>query len=439
MLSDYIGAERLIVDAVEGENILTQVAETQRRPFTFVYLSTGILDSVFDSQVLPVLREMSLRKWHVIHISSEPFLVRRTESWVEKKSILAKESFISIYQRKLPELNRLCLKYDAHRISGMLKTCLGAPVIIHARGHVNAWKACHFKNLWKVSADLRGAIWDEKPRTEPGWFKVLRMTSSRDFFLEIEKEVVRSAHRLLCVSEAFKKHLWSLKPLSEPELIPTFVDDSAFAFSARARKIIRSALNIRDEQPVFVFTAGGAEWQMAEDLLQWCGRISDIWPESFFLILSLVPEKIRAIANKWLHPECFLIKNVSYSEVGQYLSAADIGLLFRDNSWTNRVAAPTKFSEYACSGLPVCLTKGIGDTERYIRKSGAGLTIDSMHELPRLDDLKKLLKIPRRELSLRGLRAYGQARWLKVLAQQYEHMADTYYGQPQPEIIRGFQ
>ena len=388
---------------------------------TFVYLSTGILDSVFDSQVLPVLRYMS-RKGRVVHISSEPFLSRRSETWKEKAALVSKEPFETVYLRKLPELNTLTLKSESHRVCRLLNKHTDAPMVVHARGHINAWKACRDYRHWAVFADLRGAIGDEKAITESTAFQILRGRSAKDFYLELEREVVRKANKISCVSRAFRAHLQSQNPPSEIVVIPTFVDDERFRFDPRVRKEIRHALGLGN-RPVFVFTAGGGEWQMTSNLIAWCAGVSDLWPESYFLTLSLVPEKIHALATKWLRPECFLVKRVPYTEVGRYLSAADIGLLFRERSWTNRVAAPTKFSEYACSGLPVCITKGIGDTEEYVRTTGTGIIIDSLRETPDIKRLQELLGVNREDLSQKGLKEYGRARWLRVLQTEYALLA----------------
>jgi len=385
---------------------------------TFVYLSTGILDSVFDSQVLPVLRNMSRKDCRVIHISSEPFLSKRSRTWEEKAALIGKEPFETIYLRKLPELNRLILRSEANRVRRLLSRYAEGPVVVHARGHVNAWKACAHNRRWAVLADLRGAVWDEKTRTEPAPFQILRGRSTKDFFLEIEQDVVRKADKTTCVSRAFRDHLKAHAMSSNIAVIPTFVDDVRFKFNPVARREIRHALGI-ENRPTFVFSAGSAKWQMTSDLIKWCARISDLWPESYFLVLSLVPDKAHALATKWLRPGCFLVKRVPYTEVGKYLSAADIGLLFRDRSWTNRVAAPTKFSEYACSGLPVCITGGIGDTEEYVRTTGSGVIIDSVKEVPDTSGLRRLLDIDREDSSRKGLKEYGRSHWLKVLEKEY--------------------
>ena len=143
----------------------------------------------------------------------------------------------------------------------------------------------------------------------------------------------------------------------------------------------------------------------------------------YFFMLSLIPDKAHALATEWLRPGCFLVKRVPYTEVGRYLSAADIGLLFRDQSWTNRVAAPTKFSEHAYSGLPICITGGIGDTEEYVRTIGSGVIIDSAKKVPDTSSLHQLLNIDREDSSQTGLKEYGRSRWLNVLEREYTLLA----------------
>lgn len=394
----------------------------QNHSMTFVYLSTGILDSVFDSQVLPVLRNMSRKDCRVVHISSEPFLSKRSDAWEEKAAFIGKEPFETIYLRKLPELNRLILKFEANRVRRLLSRYTEGPVVVHARGHVNAWKVCAHNHGWAVLADLRGAVWDEKARTEPAPFQILRGRSTRDFFLEIEQDVVRKADKTTCVSKIFRRHLQSHNPSSNIAVIPTFVDDVRFRFNPEARREIRHTLGV-ENRPIFVFSAGSANWQMTSDLIKWCAGISDLWPESYFFMLSLIPDKAHALATKWLRPGCFLVKRVAYTKVGRYLSAADIGILFRDQSWTNLVAAPTKFSEYACSGLPVCITGGIGNTEEYVRTTGSGVIIDSVKEIPNTNSLRELLNIDRKNSSRKGLKEYGRTRWLNVLEREYALLA----------------
>jgi glycosyltransferase involved in cell wall biosynthesis len=56
---------------------------------------------------------------------------------------------------------------------------------------------------------------------------------------------------------------------------------------------------------------------------------------------------------------------------------ADFGMLFRKDEIVNRVASPTKFSEYALCGLPVLISDNIGDFSNFIKETGFGYVISN--------------------------------------------------------------
>jgi glycosyltransferase involved in cell wall biosynthesis len=60
--------------------------------------------------------------------------------------------------------------------------------------------------------------------------------------------------------------------------------------------------------------------------------------------------------------------------------AADVGLLIRGDDLVNRVAAPTKFAEYLACGLPVVVSRGVGDTESVVRTYGVGYVIEGLSD-----------------------------------------------------------
>ena len=49
--------------------------------------------------------------------------------------------------------------------------------------------------------------------------------------------------------------------------------------------------------------------------------------------------------------------------------------MYRDQSTTNRVAAPTKFAEYLSAGLKVLISKDLGDYSSFVLKHNCGTII----------------------------------------------------------------
>ena len=73
------------------------------------------------------------------------------------------------------------------------------------------------------------------------------------------------------------------------------------------------------------------------------------------------------IAKKYLE-QCkinFILKSVEFRNVNKYLNCADIGLIIRDNSNLNKVAFPTKYSEYCLAGLYVCFSDSLLQLNEY--------------------------------------------------------------------------
>ena len=88
-------------------------------------------------------------------------------------------------------------------------------------------------------------------------------------------------------------------------------------------------------------------------LIQYCLKAS---PESYFLVLSLMPDEAHVLAAKWLRPGCFLVIKVPYEE--------------------------------------------------YVRTTGPGVIIDSVKEIPNTSSLPDLLNIDREDSSREGLKEY---------------------------------
>lgn len=68
----------------------------------------------------------------------------------------------------------------------------------------------------------------------------------------------------------------------------------------------------------------------------------------------------------------FLVTHVPHEEIFQFIPVGDLGLIIRDNSLINRVAFPTKFSEYLASGVPILCSSSIKDVAQDVKKYGLG-------------------------------------------------------------------
>jgi glycosyltransferase involved in cell wall biosynthesis len=71
-----------------------------------------------------------------------------------------------------------------------------------------------------------------------------------------------------------------------------------------------------------------------------------------------------------------VIRCIAHGEIPPYLALADLGLLLRYPSPVNRVASPVKFAEYLACGVPVLVSRGVGDCAEVVRKERVGYVLD---------------------------------------------------------------
>lgn len=117
----------------------------------------------------------------------------------------------------------------------------------------------------------------------------------------------------------------------------------------------RAQLGYEKDDVVFVYAGSTAGWQSFNLLNELLNRLLE--SESRYKVLFLSREDENNIKLKQRFPRQVIVKWVLHKKVPQYLKACDYGLLYREQSITNKVAAPTKFAEYLICGLPVIIQR----------------------------------------------------------------------------------
>jgi hypothetical protein len=86
------------------------------------------------------------------------------------------------------------------------------------------------------------------------------------------------------------------------------------------------------------------------------------------LVLTTAIDKVDTLVK---NEKNIIVRKVSFDEVNSYLNAADMGIILREDVDLNRSASPTKFAEYALSGLSICYSEFVGDLNRYTEDAKA--------------------------------------------------------------------
>ena len=255
---------------------------------------------------------------------------------------------------------------------GMLKT-LNSSETIMARGPFAAAMALSLKQKGKIKRvvfDARGAY-----KAELNEYNVVDDEILKNQITNIEQDVLRRCDAILAVSHALVDY-WKTeyKFISDKHVvIPcTLSNDFIFDFPKPNELLLhKREAGFNEKDIVVVYSGSAAGWQsfsLVEKLLTQImdsnSRIKLLWLTSDFNRNSDFVRKFKdRIVTNWLKP----------ADVRKYLLAADYGILYREESVTNRVASPVKFAEYLSCGLNILISNKLGDFTEFVKEHNCGL------------------------------------------------------------------
>ena len=142
-------------------------------------------------------------------------------------------------------------------------------------------------------------------------------------------------------------------------------------FDEETRRAVRQELGIDPGAPLIAYAGSVGPQYRFEVMRDFARAVAQSRPDARLLILSGSPELGAAfLGAAELHP---IVMNASPGNVGRYLSAADLGLAFRADSFSMQGLAPLKLGEYLLCGVPILGNAAVGDTAAAI---SAGVFFD---------------------------------------------------------------
>lgn len=100
-------------------------------------------------------------------------------------------------------------------------------------------------------------------------------------------------------------------------------------------------------------------------------------PKFRLMVLSPMAQHAeRQLQSRGIARSIYHTTSVNHEAVPSYLSAADVGLCFVHQAPSRLYCSPIKVGEYLACGLPVLITKGIGEDSDWIAKHGTGAVTD---------------------------------------------------------------
>lgn len=243
--------------------------------------------------------------------------------------------------------------------------------IVHIRGDLYGFLAMKYFRArginQKILIDIRGLVLDEIDAYLEN--RVLR-NIKKNLFKKVYKKI-RDGVNISVVSKAFKEYLIMNQGFNPKYLtVNSNITSTIFDFDNESRKRIRQELSIPEDSLVAICSSGGGE----------------TWQKDFKVIKTLLDLNIVVInlSSKSVNIEGVINKSVPFHSVPKYLSAADLGILWRDQTSFNWVASPSKFSEFVSSGLFVIHNETIDLVVDYLQEYNAGVNVKEASDISKI-------------------------------------------------------
>ncbi len=132
----------------------------------------------------------------------------------------------------------------------------------------------------------------------------------------------------------------------------------------------RAELGLGAEVPLLAYAGSVGAQYCFPMMLELAAKVRLVRSDVRLLMLTGSPETARKeIASFGDRAEMWcVVRKVSPDEMPRFLGAADVGIAFRQQTFSMQAVAPIKIGEYALCGLPIVGTPGIGDTDWLIKR-----------------------------------------------------------------------
>ncbi|WP_276691380.1 hypothetical protein [Acidaminococcus massiliensis] len=325
-----------------------------------VYREDNVM--VYESQVLEYLRAYESKN---IFDSIELLLFRHEKNLTKGKE---SENRIKQYIKKghtfwsFPVLSMIQLKFDVLRLKNYLQNHYDRAdnIAVICRGDLAAYIGTRAFSGYpnsRILYDNRGLAFEESLMSYPNSIihKVNRNIKRKA--LLAAKDFCDSYNFVTTnMREYFIKH-YQFDENIPYTIIPTLYQ-SVVCDEIKLQQI-RQQENYHEDDTVIGYIGSTAAWQSMNTLVSTIAKIGQKMPKAKFLILTNggIPEMQKLTNNI---KKRIVIKNIPHNKMNYYLQIIDIGIIVRDNTIINHVAAPTKIAEYLTNGIKILYSGDIG-------------------------------------------------------------------------------
>ena len=375
-----------------------------------LYISyDGMTDPLGQSQVLPYLKGLSNRghritilscekqrglrdlraetaaalsahgiEWHFIPYSKRPPVVSTgydLSRMYRRAARLVREDAFDIVH---------CRTVLSTLIGHRLKTRFGIKLVFDMRGF---WADERVEgDLWNLSNPVYGLLYK--------FFK----GKERRYFREAD-HVIALTERAKAVIEDVNEHSATRPPV---KVIPCCVDLDHFSGATVDENHVRARaakLGLDENDFVVIYLGSLGTRYMLREMLEFFAEVAGARENARFLFVTRDEhERITALAEEvGIDPGRILITSSTYDEVPSLIRLADVAVFFIKTGFSAKAVSPTKQAELLGMGVPLVCNAGIGDCDRLIAETGAGLVLEELARKGYVEvagQLDRLVEIP---------------------------------------------
>lgn len=197
------------------------------------------------------------------------------------------------------------------------------------------------------------------------------------FWKWAESQLLCGSDVTICISEIYKEHFRKNTQNFQYKIIPNNVNISQFYFDNNFRKEYRLAMGLNNKV-IFCYLGNMLPygWNRPGIYAKVILSYRDLQKDHIFLFL--VPKRANPLIKQVftdyaIDDNEYVLENPPYSEVSQYLSIADYGLLYLDK---RSIRLGTKIAEYATVGIASIVNSNVESAVSFVSQNGCGHVID---------------------------------------------------------------
>lgn len=198
--------------------------------------------------------------------------------------------------------------------------------------------------------------------------KLSRKSQYYKFFRNAEKVILLSADAVITRSQKAIDIQTARLPHVEKNkffVVKNGRNANFFSISAENRKKKRKSLEIEEGQTLFLYAGSLGPQYCLKQMLEIFTIYNQVSNSKMLILTGDVKYAEKSI-SPYLRKN-IMIKSVAFTEVAEYMNAADIAFALREPSFSMQAVAPIKLGEYMLTGLPVIASSDIGDTDEILK------------------------------------------------------------------------